>query len=456
MEFREERDTMGPVRVPDTAYYGPQTQRARDNFSISGQGFPPAFISTLGMLKKHMARVNADLGLLPRDIAEAVARAAKEVQYGKLDDQFIVDLFQTGSGTSTHMNANEVIAGRANELLTGERGGKDPVHPNDHVNLGQSSNDVIPTALHMSASLRIERHLLPALRTLHTSLADKGEEVAHVLKVGRTHLNDAVPMRLGQEFSGWARQMELGIERIHDGCARLREVALGGTAIGTGLNAHPAAAKEVVSRISEETNVEFSVAKNRFEAQGCQDAAVEASGAIRTVAVSLGKIANDVRLLASGPRCGIGELVLPSLQPGSSFMPGKVNPVICEVAVQTMAQVMGNDAAIAVSGQGGYLQLLTMLPVITKNLLESVEILGSAALAMAEKCVDRLTADEKHCRALVEESLALVTFLAPKIGYDKAAAVAKEAQASGRTVHDLVMEKGLLTQNEWDALLQDI
>jgi fumarate hydratase class II len=456
MGFREEQDTMGPVRVPKDAYYGPQTQRAVENFPISGLRFPPSFISALGLVKKHLALVHQDLGLLPEDLARAVAEAAKEVQYGKHDAQFVVDVFQTGSGTSVNMCANEVIAGRANEMLTGKRGGKFPVHPNDHVNLGQSSNDVIPSVIHVAALVRAERHLLPALGALHKSLAKKTDQFAHVLKVGRTHLNDAVPMRLGQEISGWARQAELGAERVRSGSRGLRELALGGTAIGTGLNAHPAAAPEAVARVAEETGIPFRTAKNRFEAQGAQDKAVEFSGVLKCVAVSLGKIAGDIRLLASGPRCGIGELVLPVLQPGSSAMPGKVNPVICEAVIQVMAQIAGNDTAVTLSGQAGFLQLNTMLPVIAHNLLQSVELLGAASLSLAQKCVDGLAADEKHCRAMVEESLALVTFLVPKIGYDKAAEVARETQATGRTVHGLVLEKGLLSQEEWDLLLQSI
>ncbi len=456
MKSRKEKDTMGTVMVPKEAYYGAQTQRAVENFRISGLTFPPSFIKALGTIKKHAARVNRELRLLDAEVADAIIEAAGEVSSGKWDDQFVVDVFQTGSGTSTNMNANEVIAGRANEILTGKRGGKTPVHPNDHVNLGQSSNDVMPSAIHIAALTTIRERLIPSTQRLLKSMKLKEEEFGPVRKIARTHLQDAVPMSLGQEFSGYARQVEWGVERIHGAEEALSELALGGTAVGTGLNTHPEFAPRVIAHISEETGLPFKQALNHFEAQAAQDAAVQASGLLKTFAVSLIKIANDIRWLSSGPRCGLGEINIPSLQPGSSIMPGKVNPVIPEAVIQAAAQVIGNDATITFSGQGGYFELNVMLPVIAYNLLQSIHLLSSATTVLAEKCVDGISANKERCASNLEQSLALATGLVPAIGYDKAAAIAKEAYEKRKTVREVAMEKKVLPDEELNRLLDDM
>lgn len=444
---------MGVIQVPEDAYYGAQTQRARDNFPVSGLRMPRGLVRSLGLIKRCAARVNHDLGLLDETLAGAIETAAREIVDGRLDDQFVLDVFQTGSGTSTNMNANEVIAGRANELLTGRRGGKQPVHPNDHVNLCQSSNDVIPSAIHVAALTAIRRELLPGLEKLHGSLAGKAVDFAEILKLGRTHLQDAVPIRLGQEFSGYARQVELAIQRIESAAGGLKELALGGTAVGTGVNAHPEFASRTIALIAEATGCPFMEAINHFEAQAAQDAAVAASGALKGAAVGLTKIANDLRWLASGPRCGLGEITLPSLQPGSSIMPGKINPVIPEVVIQAAAQVVGNDAAVTLGGQFGAFELNTMLPLIAHNLLQSIELLGNSARLFAERCIDGIEANRERCRTSIEQSLALATYLAPVIGYDEASAVSREAFATGRTIRELVLEKGLLPEAHFDRLI---
>ncbi len=456
MKSRKEKDTMGTVMVPEEAYYGAQTQRAVENFTISGLTFPPPFIQALGVIKKHAAGVNRELQLLDAELADAIIEAAGEVISGKMDDQFVVDVFQTGSGTSTNMNANEVIAGRANEMLTGKRGGKTPVHPNDHVNLGQSSNDVIPSAIHIAALTTIRQRLIPSMLGLHKSLKAKAKEFGQVRKIARTHLQDAVPISLGQEFSGYARQVEWGIERVHGAEEALSELALGGTAVGTGLNAHPEFAPRVIAHISEETGLPFKEALNHFEAQAAQDAAVQTSGLLKTFAVSLVKIANDIRWLSSGPRCGLGEINIPSLQPGSSIMPGKVNPVIPEAVIQAAAQVIGNDATITFSGQGGYFELNVMLPIIAYNLLQSIHLLSSATTALAAKCLDGISANKEKCASNLEQSLALATGLVPAIGYDKAAAIAKEAYEKKKTVREVALKKGVLPEEELNRLLDDM
>jgi fumarate hydratase class II len=451
--YREEKDSMGVVRVPATAYYGAQTQRAADNFPIGGLKMPVEFIRALALIKCCGAEANRRLGLLEPRLADAVASAAREVLEGRFDDQFVVGVFQTGSGTSSNMNLNEVIASRANETLTGTKGGKTPVHPNDHVNLGQSSNDAVPSAIHIAALTAIRNKLVPALQRLHRALSGKAMEFADVRKIGRTHLQDAVPMTLGQEFSGYARQVELGIERVRGVEPRLAELALGGTAVGTGVNAHPAFAEETIARIARETGIGFHKAENFFEAQAAKDAAVETSGALKTLAVSLTKIANDLRWLGSGPRCGLGEILLPSLQPGSSIMPGKVNPVIPEAVIQVAAQVIGNDAAITVGGQAGNFELNTMMPVIAHNLLQSIDLLAGAASVLAEKCVAGISANREACAAFIERSLAMATGLVPRLGYDRAAAVAKAAYDSGQTVRAVLTEEKILTPAEIDKLL---
>jgi fumarate hydratase class II len=453
MKYREEKDSMGTVRVPEDAYYGSQTQRAVENFPISGLRFAPEFIHALALVKKCSARANDTLDLLESKLAAAIAHAAHEVMEGRFDHQFVLDIFQTGSGTSTNMNMNEVVASRANEILTGKKGGRFPVHPNDHVNLGQSSNDVIPSVIHIAALTLIHSRLIPSLEALEKALAAKSREFEDVKKLGRTHLQDAVPMSLGQEFSGYARQMELGIERIQAVDQRMRELALGGTAVGSGLNAHPDFAKIVITHIAEHTGLPFCEAVNHFEAQAAQDAAVETSGALKTLAVSLVKIANDIRWLASGPRSGIGEITIPSLQPGSSIMPGKVNPVIPEAVIQVAAQVVGNDTAITMGGQAGNFELNVVLPVIAYNLMQSISILASVTTAFNEKCIAGITANRETCAAYIEKSLALVTGLVPKIGYDQAAAIAKKAYETGRTIREIAMEESILSESELVELL---
>ena len=445
---------MGTVMVPEAAYYGPQTQRAADNFPIGDLRLQVSFIRALALLKKCAARVNLDLGLLDSKRADAIVSSAQEVIDGRFDDQFVVNLFQTGSGTSTNMNMNEVVACRANEILSGKKSGKSPVHPNDHVNSGQSSNDVIPSVIHIAALLSIRELLVPALNSLAKALAKKAKEFSGIHKIGRTHLQDAVPMLLGQEFSGYARQIELGIKRIAAAEERLCELALGGTAVGTGVNAHPEFAARVIALVSKETKIAFQEADNHFEAQAAQDAAVETSGALKTLAVSLVKIANDIRWLASGPRCGIGEINLPSLQPGSSIMPGKVNPVIPEAVIQVAAQVMGNDTTIMMGGQAGNFELNVMLPVMAYNLLQSIDLLASAADVFVKKCIDGISANAETCAGYIEKSLALATGLVPKIGYDKAAAVSKKAYESGRTVREVVLEENILSEKEFDDWLK--
>ncbi len=453
MKYREETDSMGTVRVPEDAYYGSQTQRAVDNFPISDLRFQAAFIHALALVKHCAARVNRKLNLLNPELADAISRASREVMDGKHDGQFVVDIFQTGSGTSTNMNMNEVVASRANELLTGQKGGKSPVHPNDHVNLGQSSNDVIPSVIHISALMLIDKRLIPALQFLHKALAGKADEFKTIRKLGRTHLQDAVPMYLGQEFSGYARQIEFAADRIRGAEPRLAELALGGTAVGSGLNTHADFANRVIALISKHTGLSFVEAQNHFEAQASQDAAVETSGALKVLAVSLVKIANDIRWLASGPRCGIGEINIPSLQPGSSIMPGKVNPVIPEAVLQVAAQVMGNDTTIMMGGQAGNFELNVMLPVIAYNLLQSIGLLSSVSEVFAEKCITGITANRETCAGYIENSLALVTGLVPEIGYDKAAAIAKKAYDSGKTIYEVAVEENILSADRIKQLL---
>ena len=443
---------MGEVAVPADAYYGVQTARAVENFPISAIRIPRPMLRALGLIKWAAARVNAELGYLDPKLAKAIQKAAREVTDGRWDDQFPVDIFQTGSGTSSNMNANEVIANRAAELLGGVRGNK-LVHPNDHVNLGQSSNDVIPTAIHVAALEQIDRALLPALKRLHAALTAKAKEFDPVVKIGRTHLQDATPIRLGQEFSGYARQIELGIQRLERTRASLGELALGGTAVGTGLNTHPEFALRVIALLARETGCPLKEALNHFEAQAAQDALVEASGALKTVAVSLIKIANDIRWLGSGPRCGLGEILLPETQPGSSIMPGKVNPVIAESVVMVCMQVLGNDATISMAGQAGNFELLVMLPVMAHNLLQSIGLLARASENFACRCVEGIVADQDRCRAGIEQSLAMCTALAPEIGYEAAAEIAKEAYKTGRTVREVALKKKVLPVSRLNHLL---
>ena len=451
-DFRTEADSMGQMQVPADAYYGAQTARAIENFPISDLRFPRRFIRALGLIKKHAAAANATLALLPANVSRAIQSAAQEVIDGKWDSQFVVDIFQTGSGTSTNMNANEVIANRAAEINGGKRGDKS-VHPNDHVNRGQSSNDVIPTAIHLAALDGITHELIPALEELHAALAKKSAEFDAVLKIGRTHLQDATPIRLGQEFSGYASQIEHGLARLQRLETHLGELPLGGTAVGTGINTHIEFAKRTIAGVAQETKLPLREAPNHFEAQGAIDALVETSGVLKTVAISLIKIANDIRWLGSGPRCGLGEIKLPATQPGSSIMPGKVNPVMCEMVIQVGAQVIGNDAAITFAGTYGNFELNTMLPVTAHNLLQAIELLTRASHVFARRCVAGLEADAAKCEANIEQSLAMCTALAPEIGYDKAAKIAKLAYESGRTVREVAREISGLDKHKLDELL---
>ncbi len=454
MKTREEKDSLGSVELPEDAYYGAQTQRARQNFMDSGLRLPGAFIRSLAVIKRMAAAVNADLQLLDPGPAEAIMTAALEVIDGKFEHAFVVDLFQTGSGTSTNMNMNEVIASRANELITGRKGGKSPVHPNDHVNLGQSSNDIIPSVIHVAGLTAIRTELIPALERLEAAFTQKAAEFASIRKIGRTHLQDAIPIYLGDEFGGYARQVALSIKRIRTGSENLRELPLGGTAVGNGLNTHPQFAGRVIQMLSDHLKIDFLEAVHHFEAQSAKDAVVEMSGALKTTAVSLTKIANDIRWLAFGPRCGFGEIRIPSLQPGSSIMPGKVNPVIPESVLQIAAQVMGNDLTITLAAQSGNFELNVMMPVIAYNLLQSISILSIGAHSLSEKCIEGITADQEKCNSYVDKSLALVTYLVPQLGYDKSAAISKKAHASGKRIADVVLEEGILTQEELEKLIR--
>jgi fumarate hydratase class II len=451
-DYRTERDSLGEMQVPADAYWGAQTQRALANFPISGISFGRRFVRALGVVKKGAARANLDLGLVEAEKAEPIIEAADEVIAGEHDDQFPVDVFQTGSGTSSNMNANEVIANRATEIIGGEIGSRE-IHPNDHVNYGQSSNDVIPTAMHVAALEAVEKDLLPALETLADALGEKEREYDDVVKTGRTHLQDATPVTLGQEFGGYRTQVEKGIERAESTEERLSELALGGTATGTGLNTHPEFPGKAAEYISEETGIEFREADNHFEAQAAHDAMNEAHGALRTVAGSLNKIANDLRLLASGPRNGLGEIDQPENQPGSSIMPGKINPVVAEAVNQVHKQVVGNDAAVAAGAAEGQIDLNLYKPVLAHNFLQSADLLSNASEVFAEKFVAKLEADREHCEERVKQSMALATALNPAIGYDKASEVAKEAMKSGKTIREVVLEKGYLSEEEADEVL---
>ncbi|HEX9045393.1 MAG TPA: class II fumarate hydratase [Verrucomicrobiae bacterium] len=451
-EFRTESDSMGDIQVPADAYYGAQTARAAENFPISNRRFSREFIHTLGLIKKHAAVANAVLDRVPKDIAHAIEAAATEVADGKWDTQFIVDVFQTGSGTSTNMNANEVIANRATELSGGVRGEK-LVHPNDHVNCGQSSNDVIPTAIQVTALDGVIRRLIPSLGELRLALEEKARQFDPVLKIGRTHLQDGTPMRLGQEFSGYASQISHDITYLRQAARRLGDLPLGGTAVGTGLNTHPQFSSRVIAGLAQELKLNLQEAANHFEAQGHIGALIETSGALKSVAVNLIKIANDVRWLGSGPRCGLGELRLPALQPGSSIMPGKVNPVMCEMVIQVGAQVIGNDAVVTFAGTFGNFELNTMLPVAAYNLLDAIELLANASAMYARRCINGLEADVKKCERNIENSLAMCTSLVPAIGYDQAAKIAKTAYETGKTVREVAVKMSGLDKNKLDELL---
>jgi fumarate hydratase class II len=449
---RVERDSMGEMAVPTDAYYGAQTMRAVHNFPISGIRFPRRFIRALGLIKLAAAETNIELGSLNPRTGNAIIQAAREVADGKLDNQFVLDVYQTGSGTSTNMNANEVIANRAIEILGGEKGSKKPVHPNDHVNRGQSSNDVIPTAIHIAALLGIEEELIPALSGLREALDEKASEFMPIVKTGRTHLQDATPIRLGQEFRGYAGQAERAISRLRQTQAELSEVALGGTAVGTGINTQPEFAGRVCRRLSEITGLPIHETSNHFQAQSTIDSVVQAHGTLNTTAVSLIKIANDVRWLASGPRAGLGELALPEVQPGSSIMPGKVNPVIAEALTMVCAQVMGNNTTVTIAGMSGNFELNVMLPVAAHNLLQSISLLAAAVRNFTEKAIRGLKATERGPE-MVEKGLAIATALVPAIGYDAAAEISKDAFKSGRTVREVARERTNLPEEELARLL---
>ena len=446
-KYRIEKDSMGEVQVPEDALYAAQTQRAVDNFPVSGLRFPRTFLRALGFVKGSAAAVNHDLGLMEADMAKAIEEAAEEVADGQHDDQFPLDIFQTGSGTSTNMNANEVIA----TLATKKLGSK--VHPNDHVNMGQSSNDVIPTAIHVSAYIETAETLLPALVHLRKTIDAKAETLDEVVKTGRTHLMDALPIRFSQELSGWSGQVEQSEARLRSSLARISPLALGGTAIGTGVNAHPEFGPRVAKRLAARTDLPFISSRNYFTSLACQDAIVELSGQIKAGAVAVMKIANDLRWMNSGPQAGIGDIALPSLQPGSSIMPGKVNPVIPEAAAMVCAQVIGNDATVTIAGQSGSFQLNVMLPVIAYNVLESARLLGNVSLLLADKAIEGFKANEARVADLVEKNPILVTALNPVIGYEKGAAVAKQAYAEGRKLKDVALEQTDLTPDDLDRLL---
>ncbi|MAJ43400.1 MAG: aspartate ammonia-lyase [Candidatus Marinimicrobia bacterium] len=451
--MRIERDSMGEMQVPDNAYYGAQTQRAFENFPVSDLKLPTPTIKALGLIKRSAAIVNHKLGFIPKNIKDAIVQAADEVINEKFNEQFIVDIFQTGSGTSSNMNTNETIANRASEIMGGNIGDRFPVHPNDHVNYGQSSNDVFPSAIHISANIEVENSLIPALESLYDSLNKKAKEFDSVMKIGRTHLQDATPIRLGQEFSGYAQMVNNGIKRLKNSQILLSELAQGGTAVGTGINTHKDFGKLIAKEITIFSGIEFKEAENHFEAQAMQDAAVELSGTLKTIAVSLSKIANDIRWLGSGPRAGLGEIILPAVQPGSSIMPGKVNPVICESMIQACAQVIGNDLAVTLGGQGGIFELNLMLPLIAHNLLQSIQILANSANIFTQKLVNGLQADKKQCEDYIEGSLAMCTSLVPLIGYDKAAEIAHKAYQSGKTIRQTAMEEEVLDLDKLNDLL---
>ncbi len=450
MEFRIEKDTMGEMKVPADRYYGCQTARSLENFRIGGERMPRELIRAMGVLKKAAALVNMDLGRLPKEKGDLIVKAADEVIDGKLDDHFPLVVWQTGSGTQSNMNSNEVISNRAIELAGGVLGSKDPVHPNDHVNMAQSSNDTFPTAMHIAAVEEIHRRLIPMITALRDTLAKKSDEFKDIIKIGRTHLMDATPLTLGQEFSGYTAQLTLGLDRINDCLKRLYPLALGGTAVGTGLNTHPEFAERSAAKIAEITGKKFVTAPNKFEALATHDAIVEASGVMKTLACSLMKIASDIRLLGSGPRCGIGELALPANEPGSSIMPGKVNPTQCEAMTMVCAQVMGNDVSVNIGGATGHFELNVFKPVMIYNLLQSIRLIADSCQMFDEKCATgiepNLDAIQKH----LTNSLMLVTALNPHIGYDNAAKVAKKAHAEGTTLKESAMALGLLTSDEFD------
>lgn len=447
---RVESDSLGDVEVPANHYWGAQTQRSIENFPIGSETMPASIVRALGIVKKAAAQANMDLGVLDNNIGNAIVQAAEEVIDGKMEDEFPLVVWQTGSGTQSNMNANEVIANRAIEILGGTIGSKSPVHPNDHVNKGQSSNDTFPTAMHIASVEQVTHHLIPALETLHAALEKKSNDFKDIVKIGRTHLQDATPVTLGQEFSGYAKQVEYGIARVKDALPRMLQLAQGGTAVGTGINTKAGFAEKFADKVAQITGIDFVTAENKFEALAAHDALVELSGMFNTVAVSLMKIANDIRLLGSGPRSGIGEITLPSNEPGSSIMPGKVNPTQCEALTMVCAQVMGNHTAVTVAGSQGHFELNVYKPVIIYNVLQSIQLLADAANSFTERCVDGIEANEDTIDRLMNDSLMLVTALNPHIGYDNAAKIAKKAYQDGTSLKEAGVELGILTEEEFD------
>jgi fumarate hydratase class II len=447
---RIETDSLGEVEVPADAYYGAQTQRSKENFKIGGERMPAALVRALGIQKKAAAMTNMEMGSLDNKIGDAILKAADEIIDGTLADQFPLVVWQTGSGTQSNMNANEVIAGRANEALTGTRGGKDPVHPNDHVNMAQSSNDTFPTAMTIAAAEQVHNHLFPSLQELHDALDDKAKQFKDIVKNGRTHLQDATPLTLGQEFSGYTKQIEYGLARVETTLPRLMELAQGGTAVGTGINSKVGFAEKFAENVNKITGLDFVTAENKFEALAAHDTMVELSGALNTIAVSLMKIANDLRLLGSGPRSGLGEIILPANEPGSSIMPGKVNPTQCEALTMVCAQVMGNHTTVSIAGSNGHLELNVFKPVMIYNVLQSIQLIADGAISFTKNCVVGIEANEKRIKELMENSLMLVTSLNPHIGYDNAAKIAKTAYAEGTSLKEAGVKLGLLTEEQFD------
>jgi fumarate hydratase class II len=453
MQTRIESDSMGKIEVPTDRYWGAQTQRSLQNFKIGGERFPREMIWALGIVKQSVAEVNAELGTLEADLAEIIIKAAQEVIDGDLDDHFPLVVWQTGSGTQTNMNVNEVISNRAIEMLGGVLGSKEPVHPNDHVNKSQSTNDAFPTAIHVAIVDRIHNHLIPAVTALRDALSDKAEAFKDIVKTGRTHLQDATPLTLGQAFSGYVTQLNNALRAIDHGLPHLYELPIGGTAVGTGLNTHPEYATKAAAAISKHTGFSFVTAPNKFEALGARDAIVEVSGAVKTLACALNKIANDLRWLGSGPRCGIGELLLPENEPGSSIMPGKVNPTQCEAMTMVCAQVIGSDTTVAIAGASGNFELNVFMPVIAFNALQSIRLLGDACDSFNENCVVGIEPNREKIQEYLNDSLMLVTALNPYIGYDNAALVAKTAHQEGKTLRQTVVELNLLSEEEFDRVV---
>ena len=453
-ETRTETDSFGPIDVPSDKYWGAQTQRSIKNFPIGWEKQPIAIVRSLGIIKKACAQANIEMGNLDKRLGEAIVDSATEVIEGKFDDNFPLVVWQTGSGTQSNMNANEVIANRAIEILGGTIGSKDPVHPNDHCNMGQSSNDTFPTAMHVATAMTANDLLLPSLKKLHTALTKKMDEFGEIIKIGRTHTQDATPLKLSQEFSGYCHQVDMAIQRVELSLSGIYELAQGGTAVGTGLNTKQGWDKSVAKNISKITDLPFITAPNKFEALAAHDALVEFSGTLKTVAVSLFKIANDIRLLGSGPRCGLGELMLPENEPGSSIMPGKVNPTQCEAITQVCAQVMGNDAAVGIAGSQGHFELNVYKPMIAYNVLQSAQLMGDACNAFTDNLVEGLKADETRIDKLMRESLMLVTALAPKIGYDNATKVAKEAHKNGTTLKEEAIKLGFVDEETFEKIVR--